>query len=182
MKNEPEDLHVSFLEVARLSTPSARREAIKNEEPFVSEGSLKVKLPPDEHLMVIDFSYYMGMVRSWEWNYEYFEPWRIASHAHWAPKMRSLAEKYLMRHFGVDTVKAIPKVGFLHFGTKKRMINPFRTVYSDPCSARRLQEPVWRHTPRRVLRVVRCHCRARERSARRVSGAARIPKARWDSH
>lgn len=112
IKNEPNDPHVSFLEVARLSTPSARREAIKNEDPFVSEGLLAVKLPPDEHLMVIDFSYYMGMIQSWEWNLEYFEPWRVASHAHWAPKMRSLAERYLMRHFGVDTVGAIPKVGY----------------------------------------------------------------------
>lgn len=60
--------------------------------------------------MVIDFAFYIGMVQKWEWELEYFEPWRIASHAHWHPNMSKLAEKYLMKHFDVTSTSAIPKV------------------------------------------------------------------------
>jgi len=114
MKNDANDAHISFIEVARLSMPGPRLEAIKGEKRFVSEGPLQVKLPPDQHLMVIDFAYYMGMVHSWEWGLEYFEPWRVASHAHWTPKMRSLAESYLMRHFSVERAEDIPKYIAIH--------------------------------------------------------------------
>lgn len=110
MKEYENDSHVSFLEVARLSTPSARREVIAVEQPFVSEGPLHVRIPPDEHLMVLDFGYYMGMIKSWEWQEEYFEPWRVASHAHWTPRMRDMTDGYLMRHFGVNEPSEIPKV------------------------------------------------------------------------
>jgi len=140
MKNEPHDSHVSFTELARLSMPGARLEAVKGEKRFVSEGTLQVNLPPDQHLMVIDFAYYAGMIRPWEWGLEYFEPWRVASHAHWTPKMRSLAESYLMRHFGVERADDIPKVGFSRVGIKKLLIDTSAilliAVYSNPCSPR----------------------------------------------
>lgn len=104
------------MEVARLSTNAARRAIIEGgEQPFVSEGPLAVKLPPDEHLMVIDFAFYIGMVQKWEWEQEYSEPWRIASHAHWTPRMQSLGEAYLMRNFGVKRVSDIPRVRFRQF-------------------------------------------------------------------
>lgn len=132
LKDQPHDPHVSFLELARLSTSSARREVIQYEAPFVSEGPLQTRLHPDEHLMVVDFAYYVGMVEPWEWIREYYEPWRVASHAHWTPKIRSLADNYLMRHFGVDTVKAIPKVSIPH-GMKKHLTKEnILTVYIDP--------------------------------------------------
>lgn len=120
MKDEDRDAHTSFLEVARLSTASARREAMLTEESFKSEGPLAHQLPPDEHLMVIDFSYFMGMIHYWEWEEEYFEPWRIASHAHFTPKLHSLADSYLMRHFNVETPEAIPKVRVRSFHLKQR--------------------------------------------------------------
>ncbi|KAF8311624.1 hypothetical protein DL93DRAFT_2139392 [Clavulina sp. PMI_390] len=113
-KDEPRDPHVSFNEVARLAYPRYREELIRTEHRWRSEGALAHDSPPDEQVLTIDFSYFMGMIRNWEWDKEYFEPWRIASHAHFTPKMTRIANEYLMRHFEVPTVEDIPKFIGVH--------------------------------------------------------------------
>lgn len=116
LKDQPGDAHVSYLEVARLSTHAAREEVLAQDpHPYPSEGPLAVSLPPDEHLMVVDFAYFMGQLTPWEWEEQYFAPWRVAAHCHWNNRMTELAGDYLARLFQVPSRADVPKVGITCF-------------------------------------------------------------------
>lgn len=75
-----------------------------------SEGPLKHRTPPDEHLLCFDFLYYVGVLRPWEWDEEYDPAWQVASKMHFAPRMVRLANDFLMRLFDAQTEDDIPPV------------------------------------------------------------------------
>jgi hypothetical protein len=110
IKGDPNDPHVTFLEVARHSTHSAREEVVRYEQPYTSEGPLSITLPPDEHVMVIDVAYFMSELQPWEWVEEYFAPWRVAMHCRWTKKILDLVNRYLMRVLDVERAEDIAKV------------------------------------------------------------------------
>lgn len=112
----PDDEHVMLHELSKLSYHSEVVEAVKNEDNFESDGPLQVKLPPDEHIMTFDFLYFATLTQSWEWGDPWYLPWNmIGTHCHWHPNIERLAHQYLMRLFGVDHAKDIPRASILHF-------------------------------------------------------------------
>ncbi len=103
------------MELTKLSYHPQVVEAIKNEENFESD-ILKVRLPPDEHLMTFDFLYYAALTESWEWGRPWYLPWNvIGTHCHWHPNIERLANQYLMRLFDVDHAKDIPPASIFCF-------------------------------------------------------------------
>ncbi|KAF9518214.1 hypothetical protein BS47DRAFT_1256054, partial [Hydnum rufescens UP504] len=108
--------HVSLMELARLAYLPGREAALlESPEPFVSEGPNAVRIPPDHHLLCLDFLYYASILQPFEWDAEYFLPWsKIGTHTHFTPRMTSLAQEYLMRLFHVDNKEDIPPFISVH--------------------------------------------------------------------
>ncbi|KAF8334342.1 uncharacterized protein EI90DRAFT_3051896, partial [Cantharellus anzutake] len=111
----PDGVHVLLMELMKLSYHSEVVRATHNEQNFESDGVLKVKLPPDEHIMTFDFLYFATLTIDFEWAGPWFLPWNmIGTHCHWHPTIEQLAQQYLMRLFVVDSREDIPAYIAIH--------------------------------------------------------------------
>ena len=103
--------HVDAWALATLAFQPGWEEGMAENQPMISNGPLKHKMKPDQHVMCWDFLYWVVVRRLWdEWELEYSPQWQIATHIHWAKRVVDLANSYLMRLFKVSSPERIPPV------------------------------------------------------------------------
>lgn len=110
----PGDWFVSFWPLAALAYPQGRKEALEEHEPRAGpiHGNT---LPPDEQMVCYDFLYFAGAATQDEWFHDFSPAWReVGTHTHWSPRVQTLANEYLQRHFGVKSAAEIPPFAVVH--------------------------------------------------------------------
>lgn len=64
---DPNEVHVDFWKLVRLSYHSGYLQATQENKPVAYDDYPKPPIPPDEQLMCFDFMYYVSAVQPYEW-------------------------------------------------------------------------------------------------------------------
>jgi hypothetical protein len=101
--------HALAWKLARLSDSSGRSRAL----PATHRPSpqLGASLPPNEHLLCFDYTYWVGVDEPFEWEKEWSPVWRaVGRHMRWSPALEKIAERYLRDVFEVGDSAEVPSV------------------------------------------------------------------------
>ncbi|KIY73465.1 hypothetical protein CYLTODRAFT_448795 [Cylindrobasidium torrendii FP15055 ss-10] len=107
------DRHTSFWALARLGFPETRNSL--NLEPALPSPLHNATLEPDDHLMCLDYLYYVSAHRGDEFDWDYSPMWRFAGrYARFTPEITKLAQIYVNRAVGLPDDAPTPPYISVH--------------------------------------------------------------------
>ncbi|KAH6909017.1 hypothetical protein BKA70DRAFT_1371714 [Coprinopsis sp. MPI-PUGE-AT-0042] len=93
------DVWGSFSAFAALTFPQQTKEFAGEPVPSAEQG---LKLPPDQHMMCFDQTYYVGALAQFEFVHDYSPAWRfVGKHLHWNHRLEGIADQYVRKTLGV---------------------------------------------------------------------------------
>lgn len=93
------DIWGSFSAYAALTFPEQITEYATDPIPSPEQG---LKLPPDQHMVCFDQTYYVGGLADWEYRHDYGFAWRfVGKYLHWNHRLEGIANQYVRKTLGV---------------------------------------------------------------------------------
>lgn len=120
------DVWGSFSAFAALTYPQQVKEFATDPVPSAEQD---LKLPPDQHMMCFDQTYYVGALavrllysipgqsltvqQQFEFIHDYSPAWRfVGKHLHWNHRLAGVADQYVRKTLGVADGENTPTVSF----------------------------------------------------------------------